>query len=832
MDKKIIKAYTEKAENGKLIAIASTETEDRAGDSLAIEKWDLTNFNKNPVLQAGHDYRPQYTIGIAKNIKRNDKKQLQFEPEFHDITPLSRQVAEMYARGILTAWSVGYIDHGESYELLEVSAVAVPANPDAVTTIQKSLDKAMKKSDTDDLGSEVKAWLDETVQKSVIPYKMYPLADEAMAWDGDKEVQKADGDPRILRTIHTWVDTDNPDFDDTERTWYKLPHHKGDGSYETVWRGVAAAMGALLGGRGGVEIPEEHKQGVYNHLANHYKEFDKRIPELRDYSEEEIDEMDEKGWVPDATVTKATNKDAGMIEEHFNLLRADIAAAIDLHEGHMIEAMYGQDKPEDKPQEKPEDTAPQVTPDDNGETASKSVKKGYFAWSEALQKNFDIANEDSEFGESKEFEFLSKFLDCQVKDVYQNEIIVQAAECGSYLAAFKEVLSKFELKDTRRFNWSGTEVPPSYTGIKLNSTKSDTFLTDGVQFFQDEARPFTYKVYPIWGGMVMEISTKVTSREWNNETIEKVKSWVKENSFLKGEIFSLSGEFLDKTEDSWDNLFLEKEVKDRVQNTMAYVKKNGDSFASRGILFAGLPGNGKTKTARTMMNDFNGTFIWVSAKDLSDQGAFAYAFELAKKNAPAILLLEDVDGYLKYNTDIMKTEMDGFKENKGIVTILTSNNPESLPDSLLDRPGRFHDVLNFKCPNPEVRKIMVTGWAGELDEALLDELIEKTEGMSGAHMKELVDYARIIADEENLDMANALLKSLEKVVGQRELISEMRNPIKTQEKNLDIETPELDKGRKEKTKLSGDEIALSLLKKINKQTSYALHMANKGKSRK
>jgi hypothetical protein len=81
-----------------------------------------------------------------------------------------------------------------------------------------------------------------------------------------------------------WYDSDNPDV----KSSYKLPHHHASGNHAVVWRGVAAAMAALLGARGGVDIPDSDKEGVYNHLAKHYKDFDKEPPEFhKEYKDDD-----------------------------------------------------------------------------------------------------------------------------------------------------------------------------------------------------------------------------------------------------------------------------------------------------------------------------------------------------------------------------------------------------------------------------------------------------------------------------------------------------------------------------------------------------------------
>jgi hypothetical protein len=112
--------------------------------------------------------------------------------------------------------------------------------------------------------------------KKVIPYKKTPVADVGALWDGPAEVAAAEVSD--LKIMCAWVDADNADI----KTGYKLPHHKASGDHVLVWRGVAAAMGALLGSRGGVDIPDSEARGVYDHLAKHYTDdFDKEPPDWK-----------------------------------------------------------------------------------------------------------------------------------------------------------------------------------------------------------------------------------------------------------------------------------------------------------------------------------------------------------------------------------------------------------------------------------------------------------------------------------------------------------------------------------------------------------------------
>jgi len=169
MKNKSLEAITEIVE-GKMTVIASTETADRMGDSLKVADWDFKAFKKNPVLQAGHDYRPQFTIGVAKNIRVEGKKVL-FEPEFHNITALAREIKEMFEQGMLKAWSVGFIpgrEKGEKNELLEVSAVAVPANSEALV-----MAKGMNQSEEKDLSGKIKEFIKGEVKEVVEKAEIY-----------------------------------------------------------------------------------------------------------------------------------------------------------------------------------------------------------------------------------------------------------------------------------------------------------------------------------------------------------------------------------------------------------------------------------------------------------------------------------------------------------------------------------------------------------------------------------------------------------------------------------------------------------------------------------
>jgi len=188
-------------------------------------------------------------------------------------TTLGRDVQVLLNDGVLRELSIGYdiikvdtsdngkIRHLKEIRLWEWSVVPWAMNPAALVTAGMTGDKV----------------------KGVIGYVKRPLADEDISWDAGAEVKKAET-TADLKAMHTWYDASEEDEDgNLKKSAFKLPHHRGEKPYETIWRGVAAAMGALLGARGGVDIPPGDRKGSYSHLSRHYGEFDKEPPDFKNY---------------------------------------------------------------------------------------------------------------------------------------------------------------------------------------------------------------------------------------------------------------------------------------------------------------------------------------------------------------------------------------------------------------------------------------------------------------------------------------------------------------------------------------------------------------------
>ncbi len=130
--------------------VGSSGVVDRHGESLNPSGWSLNNYTKNPLLLFGHDYR-SLPIGKALKVWIEDGK-LMFTLKFAD-TPMGNEVFKLFEEEMLNAFSVGFIplkwdESGEftyaEMELLELSVVTVPANPEALAKV-KSVEEMMAK---------------------------------------------------------------------------------------------------------------------------------------------------------------------------------------------------------------------------------------------------------------------------------------------------------------------------------------------------------------------------------------------------------------------------------------------------------------------------------------------------------------------------------------------------------------------------------------------------------------------------------------------------------------------------------------------------------------
>ncbi len=214
------------------------------------------------------------------------------------------------------------------------------------------------------------------------------------------------------------------------------------------------------------------------------------------------------------------------------------------------------------------------------------------------------------------------------------------------------------------------------------------------------------------------------------------------------------------------------EAKEELQEIVEFLKDPGKfqklgGKIPKGALLVGPPGTGKTLIARAVAGEANVPFFTISGSDFVEMFVGVGAsrvrdmFEQAKKNAPCIIFIDEIDAVGRHrgaglgggNDEREQTlnqllvEMDGFETNEGIILIAATNRPDVLDPALL-RPGRFDRQV--VVPNPDIigrekiLKVHVRKVPLGADVKLRD-ISRGTPGFSGADLANLVNEAALLA---------------------------------------------------------------------------------------
>ncbi|WP_272903543.1 ATP-dependent zinc metalloprotease FtsH [Neisseria lisongii] len=218
------------------------------------------------------------------------------------------------------------------------------------------------------------------------------------------------------------------------------------------------------------------------------------------------------------------------------------------------------------------------------------------------------------------------------------------------------------------------------------------------------------------------------------------------------------------------------EAKEEVQEIVDYLKapnryQSLGGRVPRGILLAGSPGTGKTLLAKAIAGEAGVPFFSISGSDFVEMFVGVGAsrvrdmFEQAKKNAPCIIFIDEIDAVgrqrgaglgggndeREQTLNQLLVEMDGFESNQTVIVIAATNRPDVL-DPALQRPGRFDRQVVVPLPDIRGREQILNVHAKKvpLDESVdLTSLARGTPGFSGADLANLVNEAALFAGRRN-----------------------------------------------------------------------------------
>lgn len=213
-----------------------------------------------------------------------------------------------------------------------------------------------------------------------------------------------------------------------------------------------------------------------------------------------------------------------------------------------------------------------------------------------------------------------------------------------------------------------------------------------------------------------------------------------------------------------DDLVLPAATFADLQRQVVGVARNRDRLRAagqhlkRGLLLYGPPGVGKTHTVRYLVSQLvDTTIVELTGETL---GAIREACSIARSLQPSMIVVEDVDliaeerDHYAGETPLLfalLNEMDGLADDADVVFLLTTNRADLLEPALASRPGRVDQAVHIGLPDRSARAQLFELYRGrlEIDTSRLDDVLERTEGVTASFLKELLRRAAVIAADRD-----------------------------------------------------------------------------------
>lgn len=212
-----------------------------------------------------------------------------------------------------------------------------------------------------------------------------------------------------------------------------------------------------------------------------------------------------------------------------------------------------------------------------------------------------------------------------------------------------------------------------------------------------------------------------------------------------------------------------QEIVDFLRNPQKYTKLG--ARIPKGVILTGRPGTGKTLLAKAVAGEANVPFFSISGSDFVEMFVGVGAsrvrdlFDQAKKNAPCIVFIDEIDAVgrrrgtgmggghdeREQTLNQLLVEMDGFSVNEGIIVMAATNRVDILDPAIL-RPGRFDRKIAVSLPDVKGREEILRVHARNKplgDDVNLKQIAQTTAGFTGADLENLLNEAALKAAKEN-----------------------------------------------------------------------------------
>ena len=318
---------------------------------------------------------------------------------------------------------------------------------------------------------------------------------------------------------------------------------------------------------------------------------------------------------------------------------------------------------------------------------------------------------------------------------------------------------------------------PKYVNVPVSLTETMNCLSDGTLFLTTPSGArFVVRVEISCYSNTVNVEAHVPAdcTAVADNLFTGMTRFIHQNNIFRGQRITPSGGFMNVAHYTWDDLILPEGSKETIRrNIVDIIEKqklyeiNGIAI-KRGIMFYGPPGCGKTLTGKVLASQMKGvTFIWVTPTYVSSATSITQIYSLARELSPTIVFIEDVDliaqdRSIDNNNPVLcelLNQLDGIEENRGVITIITTNFPEVIEGALKDRPGRFDRRIEFGLPDAQTRQEMLlemlSGRMLDPDGVNIEAVAAMCDGLTPSHLKEVINTAVMNAiDAESLTVTN------------------------------------------------------------------------------
>jgi hypothetical protein len=299
----------------------------------------------------------------------------------------------------------------------------------------------------------------------------------------------------------------------------------------------------------------------------------------------------------------------------------------------------------------------------------------------------------------------------------------------------------------------------------------------GVYLVRDGEARLVMVLQPVTYGADAEVVLQIAGEDPDKlaAVLAEIQRLTTELSVFRGQVISFGPEvfgagrqapmnFLERPAVRRDQIVLPDALLENVERQVLGIGRHSSRLLAsgqhlkRGILLYGPPGTGKTHTVRYLLSQLpDVTVIVISGQAL---GRIREACSVARTLQPAFVVVEDVDLIAEQREARpgehpllfqLLNEMDGLSSAADVTFLLTTNRADLLEPALAARPGRVDLAAELPLPDADARRRLIRLYQGSLvlNQAGDESVIERTEGVTAAFLKELLRKAALISCEED-----------------------------------------------------------------------------------